>query len=108
MFDLTGKTALVTGAATGLGAAIAIALAENGASVIVTDKPGEDLRPTAEAVGQAGRRGGRETPGRIAIDVTDLAQIRAGVGETLRDFGRIDILVNNAGINQPAAGLEVT
>jgi 2-deoxy-D-gluconate 3-dehydrogenase len=111
MFDLTGKTALVTGAATGLGAAIAIAFAENGASLIVTDRPGEDLRPTAEAVDQAGRRGGRETPGRVgrlAIDVTDLAQIRAGVGEALRDFGRIDILVNNAGINRPAAGLEVT
>lgn len=103
MFNLTGKTALVTGAATGLGAAIAQALAQNGADVVVTDKPGEDLQPTAQAVAAAGRR-----VEKIAIDVRDLKQIQAGVAAALQACGRIDILVNNAGINRPAAGLEVT
>jgi len=103
MFSLKNKTALVTGAATGIGAAIAIALAHNGADVIVTDKPSEDLDPTATAAGKSGQR-----IGRVAIDVTDLQQIRDGTATAQKDFGRIDILVNNAGINQPAPGLEVT
>jgi adenine deaminase len=68
MFDLSGKTALVTGAATGIGAAIAVGLAQAGAEVIVTDKPGEDLSPTAAAVQKAGHR--CES---IALDVRELA-----------------------------------
>jgi NAD(P)-dependent dehydrogenase (short-subunit alcohol dehydrogenase family) len=103
MFDLRGKTALVTGAATGLGAAIATALAESGADLVVTDKPGEDLEPTARTVVEAGRQ-----VERVPLDVRDLQQIRSGVAAARRAFGRIDILVNNAGINRPAPGLEVS
>jgi NAD(P)-dependent dehydrogenase (short-subunit alcohol dehydrogenase family) len=103
MFDLKNRTALVTGAATGLGAAIAVALANSGANVIVTDKPGEDLAPTTTAAERSGQR-----IGRIAIDVTNIEQIRSGIASAQKDFGHIDILVNNAGINHPTPGLEVT
>ena len=103
MFRLDGKVALVTGAARGLGAAIAAGLARAGADVAVSDKPGVDLAETAGAVEAAGRRALR-----LAIDVRDLAQIRSGVDAGERELGRIDILVNNAGINVPAPGLEVT
>jgi NAD(P)-dependent dehydrogenase (short-subunit alcohol dehydrogenase family) len=103
MFDLNGKTALVTGAATGLGAAIATALARSGADLVVTDRPGEDLEPTARTVAREGRR-----VERIPLDVRDLEQIRSGVAAARRAFGRIDILVNNAGINRPAPGLQVS
>ena len=97
MFDLKGKTALVTGAATGLGAAIAAALAWSGADLVVTDRPGEDLEPTANAVVRAGRH-----VERVPLDVRDLKQIQSGVAAARRVLGRIDVLVNNAGINRPA------
>jgi len=103
VFDLTGKTALVTGAATGLGAAIAAALARAGADLVVTDRPGVDLEPTARTVVEAGRR-----VERVPLDVRDLRQIQSGVAAARRAFGRIDILVNNAGINRPAPALEVS
>jgi NAD(P)-dependent dehydrogenase (short-subunit alcohol dehydrogenase family) len=103
MFDLKGKTALVTGAATGLGAAIATALARSGADLVLTDKPGEDLESTAQTVLRAGRRAER-----LPLDVRDLQQIRSGVAAARNAFGRVDILVNNAGINRPAPGLDVS
>lgn len=103
MFDLTNKRALVTGAATGLGAAIAIALAKSGADVAVSDKPGVSLDETAQAVTAAGRRAVK-----IEMDIRDLGQIRQGVSAAERDLGPLDILVNNAGINRPTPGLELT
>jgi len=103
MFKLDGKFALVTGAATGLGAAISAALAESGADVAVTDRPGVSLDATAAKVAACGRRALAR-----AIDVRDLAQIRDGVAAVEREFARVDILVNNAGINRPAPGLDVT
>lgn len=103
MFSLEDKVALVTGAATGLGAAISLALAESGADVALTDRPGVSLEDAAEKVGTHGHRVFKGE-----IDVRDLKQIREGVAEVESERGRIDILVNNAGINRPTPGLEVT
>jgi 2-deoxy-D-gluconate 3-dehydrogenase len=103
MFNLHDKTALVTGAATGLGAAISVALAQAGADVAVSDKPGVSLSETAAAVEKSGRR-----TLKVGMDVRDVPQIRQGVSAVEREFGRIDILVNNAGILRTAAGLDVT
>jgi 2-deoxy-D-gluconate 3-dehydrogenase len=103
MFNLNDKKALVTGAATGLGAAISVALAQAGADVAVSDKPGVSLSATAAAVGKAGRRALM-----VEMDVRDLAQIREGVEAVQRELERIDIVVNNAGILHTAAGLDVT
>ena len=103
MFQAEGKTALVTGSATGLGRGIALALARQGARVILSDKPEVPLAESSEEIVAAT---GRE-PARIPIDVRDPAQIAEGAAAALARFGRVDILVNNAGINRPAAGLEV-
>lgn len=94
-FKLTGQRALVTGAARGIGAAIAEALAEAGAYVILTD-----LGDTAEATAQGLRDKGHSAEART-LDVTD----RAGVDALAEDLGPLDVLVNNAGIaisNHPA------
>ena len=88
--DLSGKVALVTGAARGIGKAIADLLARNDAIVVYTDI---DAATAAESASQS--------PGCVAMamDVTDEAQVRAVVDRIVRDHGRVDILVNNAGVN---------
>jgi 3-oxoacyl-[acyl-carrier protein] reductase len=91
--NLNGEVALVTGAARGIGKAIAGLLAENGGRVIVADI---DLAAAeATAGGIAGARP-------LRMDVTDPAVVAAGIGEISREFGRLDILVNNAGLNTVA------
>lgn len=101
MFELNGKKALVTGAATGIGQAIAVALFRQGADVAITDKPDVSLDETA------GKMKGTGKIFKTAIDVRDMEQVKRGVAAVLKEFGRIDILVNNAGINRPKPGLEV-
>lgn len=103
LFNLDGKVAIVTGAATGLGQAIAAALARQGASLAVTDKEGCSLAETRKMLESLGGKVATAT-----IDVRDMAQIKSGVDAVISKFGRVDILVNNAGINRPAPGLEVT
>ncbi len=103
MFRLDGKTALVTGAATGLGQAIAVALAEAGADVAISDKPEVSLDETAGKLAPSGRH-----VVKLGMDVRDLEQIRTGVSAAAEQLGGLDIVVNNAGINRPMAGLEVT
>jgi NAD(P)-dependent dehydrogenase (short-subunit alcohol dehydrogenase family) len=102
VFELNGKVALVTGAATGIGAGIAAAMARQGADVAIADKPGESLESTIKTLSSYGRRG---FP--FAMDIRDLTQIKDGVEAVKKEFGRIDILINNAGINRPTPGLSV-
>lgn len=94
-FDLTGQTAIVTGAATGIGEAIALRLAAAGATIAVVDL---DL---AGAVRVAARLGA----GAFALeaDVAQAASAKAAVEEAIRRTGRVDILINNAGIAGRAA-----
>ena len=91
--DLSGKVAIVTGAASGIGRAIAEALASSGAAVCVSDV---NEGGAQEVVAQMERRGARGLACRT--DVRDRAQVQATVGQTVRAFGRLDILVNNAGL----------
>ena len=103
MFRLDGRVAVITGAATGLGAGIAVALARQGADIAISDRPGVSLEATAEKARPYGHRVfGHE------MDVCDMAQLDRGVEAVTKALGHIDILVNNAGINHPLPGLEVT
>jgi NAD(P)-dependent dehydrogenase (short-subunit alcohol dehydrogenase family) len=92
-FDLQGKIALVTGAARGLGRAIALALAEAGSEVALGLREiSSDSGVTDEVIG----RERKALP--LQMDMTSPEQIRQAVDSTVRHFGRLDILVNNAGI----------
>ncbi|MGN6479068.1 3-hydroxybutyrate dehydrogenase [Luteibacter sp.] len=90
MHDLNGKVALVTGAASGIGRAIAEAYAKAGARIAVADI-------AADKAGEAAKAMGSHAIG-LAMDVTDEAQVDEGFARTARELGPVDILVSNAGI----------
>lgn len=94
MFDLSGKTALITGSSRGIGRAIAEAMARLGAKVVISSRKAEACETVAEAVRQAG---GAATA--IACNVGDKSQLEALVAQARAAFGGIDILVNNVGAN---------
>jgi NAD(P)-dependent dehydrogenase (short-subunit alcohol dehydrogenase family) len=96
--DLTDKVALVTGAASGIGAASALAFAAAGARVAVCDRDLAGAEATAKLIGE----GGGEACA-VAVDVTDAAQVEAMVGEVVARFGRLDCAHNNAGITGASA-----
>ena len=95
MKPLENKIALVTGAARGIGQAIALQLANDGADLALCDVKVEWLEETANKVKALGRR--VET---YAMNVADGAAVGEAVTQVVADFGRIDILVNNAGITR--------
>src|SRR5262249_54261275 len=103
LFDLTGKTALVTGAASGLGRAIAIGLAAHGADVATADLNLEGARATAAVIRDLGRRS--EV---LAVDVRDWAQVASMVEQAVAALGSIDIAFNVPGINIRKPALEMT
>jgi NAD(P)-dependent dehydrogenase (short-subunit alcohol dehydrogenase family) len=93
MFDLSGRTALVTGAGQGVGAGIARALARQGAVVAVNDLHPDRAAATVQAIRSDG---GRATA--AAFDVIDFDAVQAGVATVERELGPLAILVNNAGV----------
>ena len=95
MSSLDGKVIIVTGASRGIGAAAAAALAQAGATVVLTARDSELTRAVAQSIGaNASAR---------ACDVSDYAAFAALVAETKSRFGRLDVLVNNAGVIEPIA-----
>ena len=104
IFDLTGRTALVTGGSKGLGQAMARAFAEHGADVLICSRHEDELKTAAAEIGDGLER-------RVEWAVADLAdppQAEALAREAQRRLGHIDILVNNAGTNAPQPIDEVT
>jgi NAD(P)-dependent dehydrogenase (short-subunit alcohol dehydrogenase family) len=93
LFDLTGKAALVTGGAKGIGRGVAELLAQAGADVAIVDPDGTE----AELVAR-GLKHGSQRALAVTADVSDEAAVRGLVDQMAKEFGRIDILVNNAGI----------
>jgi len=93
LFELTGKKALVTGGAVGIGRGYATALAMAGADVAIVDIDKETADKTAESI-----RGMGQDSVAIRCDVTDKDQVQAMVAQVVERFGRLDIGVNNAGI----------
>jgi NAD(P)-dependent dehydrogenase (short-subunit alcohol dehydrogenase family) len=100
-FTLSGRTALVTGAARGLGRDIALALANAGADVALGLRAETDAADLEAAIVAMGRRSMR-----VAMDVTSRAQVEAAVERVTEGFGGLDILVNNAGLGPPEAPAE--
>ena len=100
-FKLDGKVALVTGASTGLGQAIAIAMAEAGADVVIHSHHDHEGADTVAAIEKLGRR----TAG-IFGDMSDKETPKRLIDETIEKFGRIDILVNNAGMIKRAPAVD--
>lgn len=100
---LENKVALITGAARGMGRAIAVRFAEEGADLAITDINGPGVEETGIAVRELGRRCVA-----LEADVGNLDDIGRTFGETLNAFGRIDILVNNAGVERNIAFMDTT
>lgn len=102
--NLKGKTAIVTGAARGIGAACARAFASHGARVVLADVNGEACRATASEVASST---GAETLA-VPTDVSDPNQCEALLASSVDRFGRCDILLNNAGIIKAGSILDVS
>jgi SDR family mycofactocin-dependent oxidoreductase len=112
---LTGKVALVTGAARGVGRACAVRMAREGADVLIADickdfpettyagASTEDLDQTAKLVAETGRR----VVSRV-VDVRDMAALQAFVDEGVGELGRLDVVIANAGISSAAQSWELT
>ena len=103
-FDLSGKTAIITGGSKGLGEQMAYAFAEAGADVAIVSRTQADLDAVSSAVHAAT---GRNVVG-VAADVTKDADIQAMVQAVMAEFGQIDILINNAGIGGTTPMHELT
>lgn len=103
--NLEAKVAIITGAGTGLGRACAIALAREGATVVVTELP-DRIDRAAGTVAEIERAGGRALA--FALDVLDLAGIGHCVEGVVQSCGRVDILVNNAGMTVRRNAFDVT
>jgi len=97
------RGALVTGASYGIGAAIAIGLAQDGFDVAVTDLRTGDLEKTVAAIRAAGRRAAA-----IALDVRSQDSVEAGFAKTVAALGGVDVLVNNAGIPMTRPAVEIS
>ena len=101
---LTGKTALITGAARGIGKALALRFAQEGANIaftdLVIDENGKDTEKEIEALGVKAKG--------YASNAADFNQTKEVVQQIVNDFGHIDILVNNAGITKDGLMLRMT
>jgi NAD(P)-dependent dehydrogenase (short-subunit alcohol dehydrogenase family) len=101
--DFAGQVAIVTGAGRGMGQAIAKALAERGAKVVVAELDEAASKETVEAIQQAGGEG---LP--VTVDISQVDDVRRLFSTAVSKFGTVDILVNNAGIGIPKPLLEYT
>lgn len=97
LFDLTGRTALITGSSLGIGRALASGLAQAGARIVMNARNAGRLDEAAESL-----RGEGATVDTLAFDVTDAEAVRAAVDGYEADRGAIDILINNAGMQHRA------
>ena len=103
--NLDGKVALVTGSGRGIGAVLAVGLAQAGAAVAVSDIPSmlEDAATTQKRIEDLGQRSGT-----YPLDVLDLGNVKSAFEQVVSDFGRLDILINNAGVRRRKPAIDVT
>ena len=103
LFDLSGKTAFVSGASRGLGQQFSIALAKAGADIVMTARKTDDLAQTEALVQATGSKAYR-----VALEVREHSSIQATVEQAWEMAGSVEILVNNAGCNVRKPALEIT
>ena len=99
--ELGGRTAIVTGASSGIGRAVAEHLARSGAHVFLSGRTAEALEDVREGIAHAGG-----SASSVVADLRDLAQVTGLVDRAVAKTGRLDVTVNNAGIEFPAAILD--
>ncbi|MEM7190012.1 MAG: SDR family oxidoreductase [Pseudomonadota bacterium] len=100
MPDLSGKTAIVTGASRGIGAATAKELAAAGASVVLTARSADQIEAVAEEINAAGG-----TATALTVDVASYGDVSGAIDRCVDQFGRLDVLVQNAGVIDPIGSL---
>ncbi|MFV0452371.1 MAG: glucose 1-dehydrogenase [Propioniciclava sp.] len=100
---LSGRTIVITGAGSGIGAGIARGTAVEGAGVVLADLNEEAAAAVAEEINGAG---GQALA--VGVDVTDREQVRAGIAAAVERFGRLDAYFNNAGMNKPLKYLDIS
>lgn len=103
--DLRGKVAFVTGAAQGIGRAVALQLSANGAHVFATDIQGGKLEELARQAEEAGEGGAISS---TEMDVSRISDVEAAVAECTRQLGSPDIVINNAGVLHSTPVLQIT
>jgi rhamnulose-1-phosphate aldolase/alcohol dehydrogenase len=99
---LAGRVALVTGAASGIGRAVATRLAAEGATVVIADRDADRARAAAEELG------GADVAVAVVADVTDEHAVASAVGEACATYGGVDLVVNNAGLSVSKPLVETT
>jgi glucose 1-dehydrogenase len=107
---LSGKNVLVTGASSGIGQAIAVRFAGEGANVAINYRSGAAQAEQTRAMACAARTNGNGSAGReilVQADVADEAQVAAMVSTVIDEFGSLDVLINNAGIQKAAPSHEI-
>ena len=103
-FDLSGRTAIVTGCSTGLGVQMAKALANQGANIVALARRQDKIEAVAKEIKE---QFGVDTLA-VKCDITDTEAVKAAVKQVLDRFGRIDILINNAGTGAIAPAEDIT
>jgi len=109
MFDLTGKCALVTGGASGIGKAIAAGLIDHGAKVMVASRTADKVEQAAKELSQRIEPAdGRDSAEGVVLDVTSNASVERAVRKTVDALGSLDILVNSAGVMLRTPTFDIT
>src|ERR1043166_1848595 len=107
MQRLEGKNVLITGASSGIGQAIAIRFAREGANVAINYRSGAEQAEATRALARAARTNGAGKELVVQADVSDEDQVKQMFAKTLEAFGRLDVMVNNAGIQKPTPSHEL-
>jgi len=105
LFDLSGRSALITGGSKGIGKAIAVELARHGADVMISSRHEDELQAAADEIRIAGPE---RTVAYCVADMTQRAEVQKLFDATTAELGKIDILINNAGSNQPQSVDQIT
>jgi len=107
MERLQGKNVLITGASSGIGQAIAVRFAAEGANIAIAYRSGPERAEATRAMAKAARSNGAGRELIVQADVSDEEQVRQMFATTIEAFGRLDVLVNNAGIQKPCPSHEI-